>query len=151
MAWGLWVMCPRSWEKLWLNYCCFTCRRVDGVQACTARRPRVFVANTDRPSIHQIQNACEASTTYLRLAAAVRGREGSGLSAERQSAPCRPRPRPAEHLGARAKPFAHPCNNRRRAAGGAPGLPHWGQPLSNHHGQRRVLRREKTVQSRFKR
>ena len=63
--------------------------------------------------------------------------KAAAFSAERQSRRA-PAARPAEQLRARAKPFAHQCNNRRRAAGGAPGLPHWGQPLSNHHGQRRV-------------
>ena len=97
MAWGLWGTCPRWWGKLWLNYCCFTCR-VDGVQlASTAGvevRSRTPRAN---PTVH----CCWPTRTghrYIRYRTPVRrlpricaqlasygAAKAAAFSAERQS------------------------------------------------------------------
>ena len=94
MAWGLWVMCPRSWGKLWLNLLLLT--RVDGVQLAyklVLRADRGFATvgfcGQHGPAIdYQIRSASEVSITYLHAAPIVRGREGSGLQRRAAIAPC---------------------------------------------------------------
>ena len=159
MAWALWVMCPRSWGKLWLNYYVFlpvalTCR-ADGVRACTPRRPRDRHSGLLWPTRtgHRYIRYVTPGRRLSRISALLErtGCAKSGGSAERQSRRAARPTQPQRIQGAGATPFPHIRAARTRRAAPEGWTPALGAALISSHGQRRVLRREKTVQSRSQR